>query len=57
MLPRTLLCLSLSLLVITPAARAAEKRIAVFVGLCDNATQGIAKVPAGIGDGNVPEEN
>ena len=28
----------------------AEKRIAVFVGLCDNATQGIVKVGAKIGD-------
>lgn len=53
---RILLCLPL--LVLTSAVHAAEpKRIAVFVGLCDNATQGIAKVPAKIGDGNVPEEN
>ena len=35
----------------------AEKHIAVFVGLADNATQGIQKVGAKIGDGNVPEEN
>jgi hypothetical protein len=36
---------------------AAEKRIAVFVGLCDNATQGIVKVGAKIGDGDKPAEN
>lgn len=35
----------------------AETRIAVFVGLADNATQGIAKVPAKIGDGDRPAEN
>lgn len=34
-----------------------ETRIAVFVGLADNATQGIAKVPAKIGDGNRPDDN
>jgi hypothetical protein len=49
---RLLLCL---LLIATASAK--EKRISVFVGLCDNATQGIAKVGAKIGDGNVPEEN
>lgn len=38
-------------------AVAEEKRIAVFVGLCDNATQGIVKVGAKIGDGDVPEAN
>lgn len=36
---------------------AAPKRVAVFVALCDNATQGIAPVPAKIGDGNKPAEN
>jgi hypothetical protein len=36
---------------------AAEKRIAVFVGLCDNATQGIVKVGAKIGDGDKPADN
>jgi hypothetical protein len=35
----------------------AEKRIAVFVGLCDNETQGIVKVGARIGDGNKPDDN
>lgn len=35
----------------------AEKRIAVFVGLCDNATQGIVKVGAKIGDGDKAEDN
>ena len=38
-------------------ARAEEKRIAVFVGLCDNATQGIVKVGAKIGDGSKPDDN
>lgn len=33
------------------------KRIMVFVALCDNASQGIAPVPAKIGDGNVPAAN
>jgi hypothetical protein len=47
-----LLCLTL----LAPA-RAAEKRIAVFVGLCDNETQGIVKVGAKIGDGNKPDDN
>jgi len=42
---------------LTGFAAAKEKRISVFVGLCDNATQGIAKVGAKVGDGNVPEEN
>lgn len=36
---------------------AAEKRIAVFVGLCDNATQGIVKVGVKIGDGDKPADN
>ncbi|MEP4078746.1 hypothetical protein [Haloferula sp.] len=35
----------------------AERKIAVFVGLCDNATQSIAKVGAKIGDGNKPDDN
>lgn len=42
--------------VLTSGARA-EKRIAVFVGLADNATQGIAKVSARIGDGDQPDAN
>ncbi|HEY1122344.1 MAG TPA: hypothetical protein VGE67_12120 [Haloferula sp.] len=41
---------------LTPLA-AAEKRIAVFVGVCDNATQGIVKVGAKIGDGDKPADN
>src|SRR6478609_3419638 len=36
---------------------AAPKKVAVFVALCDNATQGIAPVPAKIGDGNQPDAN
>ncbi|WP_035615127.1 hypothetical protein [Haloferula sp. BvORR071] len=46
----------LLLLFISPAL-AETKRIAVFVGLCDNATQGIVKVGAKIGDGNKPDDN
>lgn len=38
-------------------AHAAGKKVKVFVALCDNATQGIAPVPAKIGDGNVPAQN
>lgn len=38
-------------------ALAAPKKVAVFVALCDNATQGIIPVPAKIGDGNKPEAN
>ena len=38
-------------------AFAAPKKVAVFVALCDNATQGIIPVPAKIGDGNKPAEN
>ncbi|QJE94883.1 hypothetical protein [Luteolibacter luteus] len=38
-------------------AKSQEKRIAVFVGLCDNVTQGIVKVGAKIGDGDKPDEN
>ncbi|RYD46814.1 MAG: hypothetical protein EOP83_29040 [Verrucomicrobiaceae bacterium] len=48
--------LTFALLLLTPLA-AAEKRIAVFVGLCDNATQGIMKVGAKIGDGDKPADN
>jgi hypothetical protein len=48
--------LLLCLLLLTPAL-SAERRIAVFVGLCDNATQGIVKVGAKIGDGNKPDDN
>ncbi|WP_193214110.1 hypothetical protein [Luteolibacter marinus] len=44
------------LVLATPLA-AAEKRIKVFVGLCDNATQGIVKVGAKIGDGDKPADN
>jgi len=38
------------------AATAAPKRVAVFVALCDN-RQGIAPVPARIGDGDKLEDN
>ena len=36
---------------------AAPKRVALFVALCDNATQGIIPVPARIGDGDKPAAN
>lgn len=36
---------------------ATVKKVKVFVALCDNATQGIAPVPAKIGDGNQPAQN
>jgi len=36
---------------------AAPKRVAVFVALCDNASQGIVPVPARIGDGEKPGDN
>jgi hypothetical protein len=45
------------LLVLAPLLHAEPKRVALFVALCDNATQGIAPVPAKIGDGNIPAEN
>lgn len=38
-------------------AAAEPKKVAVFVALCDNASQGIIPVPARIGDGNKPEDN
>lgn len=46
----------LALLLVVPAW-AAPKKVAVFVALCDNATQGIIPVPAKIGDGNKPDDN
>ena len=45
------------LLMLASPALAEPKKIAVFVGLCDNATQGIVKVGAKIGDGNKPDDN
>lgn len=44
-------------LIFVVPALAEEKRIRVFVGLCDNATQGIVKVGARIGDGDKPADN
>ena len=55
--PSPMIRLLLALLLLLATARAEEKRIAVFVGLCDNATQGIVKVGAKIGDGNKPDDN
>ena len=51
----TRLLVILSLL--TCLLRATPKHVAVFVALCDNASQGIAPVPAKIGNGNNPGEN
>ena len=39
------------------AAVAAPKQVAVFVALCDSATQGILPVPAKIGDDDKPGAN
>ena len=44
-------------IVFSLSARADIKSIHVFVALCDNASQGIAPVPARIGDGDQPKEN
>jgi hypothetical protein len=44
-------------LILFQAASAAPKKVAVFVALCDNATQGILPVPAKIGDGDKPDAN
>jgi hypothetical protein len=47
----------LLVVLLVQTAFAAPKKVAVFVALCDNATQGIIPVPAKIGDGNKPEAN
>lgn len=44
-------------LLLVQSAWSAPKKVAVFVALCDNATQGIVPVPAKIGDGDKPEAN
>ena len=44
-------------LLLVHSAWAAPKKIAVFVALCDNASQGIQPVPKAIGDGDKPEAN
>ena len=50
--------LSISILVaFFISSQAEEKKIRVFVALCDNATQGIVKVNSNIGDGNKPDSN
>jgi hypothetical protein len=38
-------------------ATAAPKKVAVFIALCDNASQGIIPVPAKIGNGDDPTNN
>lgn len=48
---------ALILLMSLAAANAAPRTIQVFVALCDNESQGIAPVPARIGDGNKPDAN
>ena len=45
------------LLLLLQPLMAVPKKVAVFVALCDNASQGIIPVPAKIGDGNKPEDN
>lgn len=54
---RRLFLLGLLLLQCTSPLQAQNKKIMVFVALCDNASQGIVPVPAKIGDGNVPAQN
>ncbi len=44
-------------LLLVHSAWAAPKKVAVFVALCDNATQGIIPVSPKIGDGNKPADN
>lgn len=44
-------------LITVATAFCAPKRVALFVALCDNATQGIIPVPARIGDGDKPAAN
>jgi hypothetical protein len=51
---RFLLCL---LPLCLPVRATPVKKLAVFVGLCDNASQGIVKVGAKIGDGDKPDDN
>jgi hypothetical protein len=46
-----------SLLLISISRAEELRRIKAFVALCDNKSQGIAPVPAKIGDGNIPAEN
>jgi hypothetical protein len=46
-----------SIMHLLSGADAAPKQVRVFVALCDNATQGIIKVGARIGDGNKPDDN
>jgi hypothetical protein len=53
----TMISRFLACILLIASAHGAEKRIAVFVGLCDNATQGIVKVGAKIGDGDKPDDN
>lgn len=49
--------LLLLLLLSTHSVLGEGRSIRVFVALCDNASQGIARVPPKIGDGNVPDDN
>lgn len=42
---------------LSPAVAAVPRTVRVFVALCDNDSQGIAPVPAKIGNGDVPADN
>jgi len=48
---------ALLILLLASQAVAATQSVHVFVALCDNKTQGIQKVGAKIGDGDIPDEN
>ena len=52
---KTLLTLLIGILAV--AAQAAPKQVRVFVGLCDNKTQGIVPVGRAIGNGDDPDGN
>jgi hypothetical protein len=43
--------------ILAPWVSAAPKKVAVFVALCDNVSQGIVPVPARIGNGDKPADN
>lgn len=44
-------------LVMSAASHAEIRNVKIFVALCDNESQGIVPVPAGIGNGNDPDGN
>lgn len=57
MLPLLMCCLSMCCGASAPLPVGPGKQVAVFVALCDNEHQGIAPVPAAIGNGDDPERN